>query len=109
MPSRKPRATDRNEHPVPLKAIERYRAAQAAIKKWEEVKAAARAEIEKALGEAETGTVYGIPVVTYKHVKSNRLNQELLKTLHPDVHAECMEISESRRFVLVEHQESEEE
>lgn len=94
---------------VPAKAVERYRAAKAAIKQWEDVAAKARAEIEKALGENETGTVRGVPVVSWKHVKSTRLDQGLLKKLHPEVHAECMVVSESRRFVPIDPEETDDE
>lgn len=51
--------------PVPLKAVEELKAANAAITQWERVAKRARAAIEKALGDAEVGTVRGEPVVTF--------------------------------------------
>lgn len=55
-------------------------------------------KIIEALGSEDVGTINGQVVVTIKHVKSNKLDQKLLKSLHPEVHAECMSITESTRF-----------
>lgn len=61
-----------------------------------------RAKIEQALGESEIGTVGGMPVVSWKWVKSNRLDQTLAKQmLTGDQLASCMTEVSSRRFVLV--------
>ena len=61
-----------------------------------------RAKIEEALGESEIGTVNGMPVVSWKWVKSNRLDQTLVKEmLTREQLAECMTEVNSRRFVLV--------
>ena len=61
-----------------------------------------RAKIEEALGESEIGTVGGMPVVSWKWVKSNRLDQTLAKEmLTREQLAECMIEVNSRRFVLV--------
>ena len=61
-----------------------------------------RAKIEEALGESEIGTVGGMPVVSWKWVKSNRLDQTLAKQmLTGDQLASCMTEVSSRRFVLV--------
>lgn len=94
-----------NTAPVPIKAVERYRAAKAAIKQWEEVAAKARGEIEAALGENETGTYKGKPVVLYKHGKRTALDQKLLAELYPDVKAECMATTATRTMTLVDTDE----
>ena len=61
-----------------------------------------RAKIEEALGESEIGTVNGMPVVSWKWVKSNRLDQTLAKqVLTPAQLQSCMTEVSSRRFVLV--------
>ncbi len=61
-----------------------------------------RAKIEEALGESEIGTVGGMPVVSWKWVTSNRLDQTLAKEmLTRDQLASCMTEVRSRRFVLV--------
>ena len=61
-----------------------------------------RAKIEEALGESEIGTVNGMPVVSWRWVKSNRLDQTLAKqVLTPEQLQSCMTEVSSRRFVLV--------
>jgi hypothetical protein len=61
-----------------------------------------RAKIEKALGESEIGTIGGMPVVSWKWVKSNRLDQTLAKQmLTREQLADCMTEVTMRRFVLV--------
>ncbi|AXH46896.1 hypothetical protein I5G67_gp058 [Mycobacterium phage Aminay] len=69
--------------------------------KLTEIESAARAVVEEALGDDETGAIDGEPVVRNKFVKSNRLDQKLLKSLHPEIAAECMAVSESRRFEVL--------
>ena len=65
-----------------------------------DMEANARAAIETALGEAENGTIDGHIAVTYKTVKRTAIDQKLLKQRHPDIAAECLTVSESRRFEL---------
>jgi len=61
-----------------------------------------RAKIEEALGESEIGTVKGMPVVSWRWVKSNRLDQTLAKqVLTPAQLQSCMTEVNSRRFILV--------
>lgn len=69
----------------------------------EEQIAAARAKIEDALGEADTGTVGGVPVVRWTHVTSRRFDQTLAKAKLPaDLLAACYTETTSRRFTLVD-------
>jgi len=61
-----------------------------------------REKIEEALGESEMGTVNGKPVVSWRWVKSNRLDQTLAKqVLTPAQLQSCMTEVNSRRFILV--------
>ncbi|CAB5216899.1 hypothetical protein UFOVP199_5 [uncultured Caudovirales phage] len=69
----------------------------------EVVIATAREKIEAALGDSETGTIHGQPVVRWTWVTTNRFDQKLAKSvLAPDVLAQCMTESKSRRFTLVD-------
>lgn len=63
---------------------------------------AARAEIEKALGDNETGIADGQPVVTWKRHTRTALDQRALRREHPDIHAHYCRTDEVRRFCLLE-------
>ncbi|MEO6082546.1 MAG: hypothetical protein ABIQ18_05500 [Umezawaea sp.] len=58
-------------------------------------------KFKAALGEVETGTVAGVPVVSHKLVCSISLDQSRLKREHPEVVEACLDITEARRFVLL--------
>ena len=63
----------------------------------------ARAKIEEALGEADTGELNGVPVVKWTHVTSNRFDQKKAKAFLTDEQAaQCINTVESRRFVLLD-------
>lgn len=63
----------------------------------------AEAHIKDALGDAEIGTIGGEPVITWKHVISQRFDQKAAKELlTPDQVAACTKPAESRRFVMLE-------
>ncbi|AER26351.1 hypothetical protein FIONNBHARTH_60 [Mycobacterium phage Fionnbharth] len=81
--------------------VELLRHVKAEKAKLSEIEKAARAVVEEALGDAEEGTIDGQPVVRNKFVKSNRLDQKLLASLHPEVLAECKTVIESRRFEVL--------
>jgi len=67
----------------------------------------ARAKIEEALGEADTGELNGVPVVKWTHVTSNRFDQKIAKTfLTDDQLTQCMNPVQSRRFVLLDQEQS---
>lgn len=66
-----------------------------------EIEQYAKPVVVEALAEDDEGTIAGEVVVRQKHIKTNRLDQKLLKSLHPEVHAECMSVSESTRFEVV--------
>jgi len=101
-----------NDTAVPLDDLnnwlELYRQATDGIAALEERRKVARERIEAALGEAETGTVAGRPVVRWTHVTSTRLDQRKAKALLDGYGAldEAMTETTSRRFVLVTEEES---
>lgn len=78
------------------------RNAKAQAGKWQEIADTARRQLEQTLGEHDTGTVDGTPVVRWTHVKSNRLDVALVKASYPEVYATCQTVSTSRRFTLVD-------
>lgn len=82
--------------------VQLYRDMGAAIATLEDKRKAARERIEQALGDHETGTVDGVPVVRWAHVTSTRLDQRKAKNLLGDRVDEAMVETTSRRFVLVE-------
>ena len=45
--------------------------------------------------------VQGTAKAIYKDVQSVRLDSKLLKTLHPDVYAECSSKTSYKRFIVV--------
>jgi predicted phage-related endonuclease len=95
--------------PVPLDDlatwVQLYADMNTAIAALEEKKKAARDRIEAALGDAETGTVAGVPVIRWAHVTSTRLDQRKAKQLLGDRVDEAMVETTSRRFVLVDPDE----
>ena len=59
--------------------------------------------IKEALGDAETGTIGGEPVIRWSHVITNRFDQKAAKAILSDEQiAACTKPSESRRFTIVE-------
>ena len=66
------------------------------------LEANAKSAIQAALGDDDTGTIGGRTAVTWKVIRRNSLNQQLLKNLHPEVFNECVTVSESRRFEVSE-------
>ncbi|APD18220.1 hypothetical protein SEA_HAMMY_57 [Mycobacterium phage Hammy] len=76
--------------------------ARAEKAKWAEIEKAAKAAIEEALGADDEGTIGGQVVVRRKEIKSNKLDQGLLKRMHPEVAAECTAASVSYRVDLVD-------
>ena len=85
-----------------ISVLDQYRNAQLRVAEWQEVMASARSYIENALGENETGTIDGEPVVRWSKVTSNRVNQSILKADYPDVYRACISPQTARRFTLVE-------
>lgn len=82
--------------------VQLHRDMTTAIAALEERRKAAREHIEAAMGEHETGTVAGVPVVRWTHVTSKRLDQRKAKQLLGDRVDEAMVETTSRRFALVD-------
>lgn len=78
-----------------VEILQYVKARRAELKELEERH---RPIVEEVLGNDEIGRLNGKTVVTYKHIKSRRLNQQTLKTDYPDVAEHCTETVESRRF-----------
>lgn len=80
-------------------AIEMLRYHRAKIAEHREAETQYRAVIEAELGDGhDAATVDGQEVVTYKHVKTNRLNQQALKSADPLTYGTYCETSETRVF-----------
>lgn len=88
--------------------LELYRQATDGIAALEERRKVARERIEAALGDAETGTVDGRPVVRWTHVTSKRLDQTKAKAILTarGLINDAMTETTSRRFALVTEEES---
>ena len=101
---RKPATQNEDRVPVPLSEVKRYREAQRRIAEWTEIKDAARAKIERKMGEHEVGTVAGVPVISWVHTKgeNGRFNQAAHKESEPECHARYTEIVGGRQFKVLE-------
>ena len=64
----------------------------------DELEQNAKAAIQAALGDHEIGLIDGQPAVTWKYVRRNAIDQKALKQRYPEIAAEVMAVSESRRF-----------
>ena len=89
--------------PEGRKAYQQLRAARSNIDYYRQLADEARAVIETELGDRyDEATIGGVPVVTYKQIKSNRLDTAALKKALPDVVAHYTTVTESRRFNVIE-------
>ena len=68
----------------------------------ETVIAQARGKIEDALGDAEVGTVAGVPVVKWTTVTSSRFDQKAAREFLGDAAASFMTETTTRRFTLAD-------
>ena len=85
------------------KALEVLRAARRQLAYYKQLADEARVVIEAELGDRyDEATIDGEPVVTYKQIKSHRLDTAALKKALPDVVAHHSKTTESRRFVVIE-------
>ena len=94
-----------NEHAdlTPVAAdLAAYRELDTQIKALKEIQATLRGRIEDAMGDHELGLIDGEPAAMYKFVKSRRFDQKAFKAAHPDLAAEYVTVSESRRFTVVD-------
>ena len=80
--------------------------AQDKAKEWADVAKDLQAEIKDAMGgedgTAEVALIDGRPVARWTRVKSRRFNQSAFKKADPGTYDLYVEMSESRRFTLVE-------
>lgn len=71
--------------------VEELREIQALRKQVEEKEKALKTELARELGEAETGTIDGVEVVTWKLQKGRQsFDATAFKAAHPDLHAQFM-------------------
>lgn len=85
-----------------LHAIESIKAIQMQIKALEEQEEEKKAIVMGVMGEAETLTFSGKPVVTWKLAKpANRFDSSAFKAEHPDMYSKYTKLGEaSRRFII---------
>lgn len=72
---------------------------KAALKELEEQ---ARDAVQEAMGDADSGTLDGREVITWKAHKRTALDQKLLKSAYPDVFDLCRTTTEVRRFEVAD-------
>lgn len=80
--------------------VNEYRENKRLIEELEAMNDAVKAEIISMMQGAPE-VVAGACKVMYKDVQSVRLDSKLLKTLHPDVYAECSSKTSYKRFSVV--------
>lgn len=86
--------------------LEQYKSALAKIKELQEVADVARAHIEQALGEGETGMFLNRPVVRWTKVESKRFDTKRAREILPVQVIEALEVKTiSRRFTLINEDE----
>jgi predicted phage-related endonuclease len=78
--------------------VELLRWCKARKKEIADVEATARARVEEALGEDESGTLDDELAITWRHSKRTSLDQKMLAKLWPEAYAECKTTSAVRRF-----------
>lgn len=80
--------------------VNAYRENKRLLEELEAMNDAVKAEII-AMMQGAPEVVAGACKVMYKDVQSVRLDSKLLKTLHPDVYAECSSKTSYKRFSVV--------
>lgn len=80
--------------------VNAYRENKRLIEELEAMNDAVKAEIIDMMHGAPE-MVQGTAKVIYKDVQSVRLDSKLLKTLHPDIYAECSSKTSYKRFSVV--------
>ena len=80
--------------------VNAYRENKRLIEELEAMNDAVKAEIIDMMNGAPE-MVQGTAKAIYKDVQSVRLDSKLLKTLHPDVYAECSSKTSYKRFSVV--------
>lgn len=80
--------------------VNAYRENKRLIEELEAMNNAVKAEIIDMMHGAPE-MVQGTAKAIYKDVQSVRLDSKLLKTLHPDIYAECSSKTSHKRFSVV--------
>ena len=80
--------------------VNAYRENKRLIEELEAMNEAVKAEIIDMMHGAPE-MVQGTAKAIYKDVQSVRLDSKLLKTLHPDIYAECSSKTSYKRFSVV--------
>lgn len=80
--------------------VNEYRENKRLMEELESINDAIKADII-AMMQGAPEVVAGACKVMYKDVQSVRLDSKLLKTLHPDVYAECSSKTSYKRFSVV--------
>ena len=80
--------------------VNEYRDYKRMAEELEQLRDSLRDEII-AMMQGAPEVVAGACKVMYKDVQSVRLDSKLLKTLHPDVYAECSSKTVYKRFIVV--------
>ena len=80
--------------------VNAYRENKRLIEELEAMNDAVKAEIVSMMHGAPE-MVQGTAKAIYKDVQSVRLDNKLLKTLHPDIYAECSSKTSYKRFSVV--------
>ena len=83
-------------------SVELLHLLEAQLDALQSAKAVLQRKIKSRLGLAEVGLIAGRPAVTWRRTLRVALSQKLIKALHPEVLADCEEITEVRRFLLTE-------
>lgn len=84
--------------------------AQVEILRWcktrraeiKELEDQAKAVVQAAMGDDDTGTIDDQPAITWKAHKRTALDQSYLKKQFSDIYQECLTTSEVRRFEVNE-------
>lgn len=82
------------------KKVNEYRENKRLMEELESINDAIKADII-AMMQGAPEMVQGTAKAIYKDVQSVRLDSKLLKTLHPDVYAECSNKTSYKRFSVV--------
>ena len=81
--------------------LDAYLNADAEIRRWTETRDACRANLEAALGNDDTATIDGAPVITWKWVDSIRIDTKKVKNLLPPEMLQAVQTVSSARVFRV--------
>ena len=71
-------------------------------KELNEIESNARAAVEDAMGDADEGLLDDEPAISWKSYKKRQLDQKALKEDHPELVEEFVQLTEVRRFEVLE-------